>query len=98
VQGYFIISVCRTLKGEYTIFSSFKTVSSRIIGRLSPVVWGTDGSEVPLTIFSSFFNLNLYHFFSIVSPFISVPANPTGSFHDYGQAMFQDHECMERSH
>jgi hypothetical protein len=63
VQGYFYSCLC-TLKGEYTIFSSSKTVSSQIIGRLSPVVWGTHGSEVPLTIFfSSFFNLYMYHFF-----------------------------------
>ncbi len=97
LQGYFYSCFC-TLKGEYTIFSSSKTVSSQIIGRLSPVVWGTHGSEVPLTIFSSFFNLYMYHFFSIVSPFIFLPANPTGSSNDYGQSMFQDHECMEKSH
>jgi hypothetical protein len=88
VQGYFYSCFC-TLKGEYIIFSSSKTVSSQIIGRLSPVFWGTHGSEVPLTIFSPFFNLYMYHFFSAASPFISLPANPTGNFYDYGQAMFR---------
>ncbi len=98
VQGYFISVFVLYFKGRVYHFLSFKIVSSRIFGRLSPVVWGTDGSEVPFTIFFKlFFNLFLFHFF-LVSPFISLPAIPTGSFYDYGQAMFQDHECIERSH
>ncbi len=44
---------------------------------------------VPLTTFYNFFNLYLYHFF-LVSPFIFLPAIPTGSFYDYGQATIQD--------
>jgi hypothetical protein len=40
----------------------------------------------PLTIFSSFLNLYMYHFFL---PLFFPPANPTGNFYDYGQTMFR---------
>ncbi len=98
VQGYFI-SVCMLyFKGRVYNFLSFKTVRSRIIGRLLPVVWGTHGSEVPLTIFFHHFLIYTCIIFFLASPFIFLPANPTGSFYDYGQALLQDHECMEKSH
>ncbi len=89
VQGYFIYVCVLYFKGRVYNFLSFKTVSSRIIGHLSPVKWGTHGSEVPLTIFFIIFKFIPVSFF-LVSSFIFLPANPIGSFYDYGQAMIHD--------
>ncbi len=54
VQGFFISVCVLYFKGRVYHFLSFKIVSSRIIGCLSPVIWGTHGSEVPLTTFYHF--------------------------------------------
>jgi hypothetical protein len=96
VQGYFYSCFC-TLKGEYTIFSSSKTVSSQIIGRLSPVVWGTHGSEVPLTVFSSFLIYTCIIFFYSLSLYFSTSQSHR-KFLWLWPGYVQDHECMEKSH
>jgi hypothetical protein len=89
--GYFISVCVLYFKGRVYNFLSFKTVSSRIFGCLSPVIRGTHGSEVPLTIFFHHFLIytSINHFY-LVSPFIFLLAIPTGSFYDCGQAMLQD--------
>ncbi len=71
VQGYFISVCVLYFKGRVYHFLTFKTVSSQIVGCLSPVVWGTHGSEVPLTIFFIIFKFIPVSFFSSLSLYFS---------------------------
>jgi hypothetical protein len=66
VQGYFI-SVCVSyFKGRVYHFLSFKTVSSWIIGRLSPVVWGTHGIGAPFITKVAPLNLCSWNYLVVV--------------------------------